>query len=124
MEESSLYRRVAGRPYPELRKISNLLAEELNIEPGDVLIDAPPVDKEVEFKIDVYYPDENVYRSLSEVSPVVRALAQEQFDDYVKRVRIFAAPAVTPQIRGIKNFDELFIRVLDKLDSSQSNQKT
>ncbi len=124
MEESSLYRRVAGRPYPELRKISNLLAEELNIEPGDVLIDAPPVDKEVEFKIDVYYPDENVYRSLSEVSPVVRALAQEQFDDYVKRVRVFAAPAVAPQLRGINNFDELFIRVLDKLDSSQSNQKT
>ena len=34
------------------------------------------------------------WRSLAELSPVVRSLAHEQFDDLVKRVRIFA-PAET-----------------------------
>ena len=34
------------------------------------------------------------WRSLAELSPVVRSLAREQFDNLVKRVRIFA-PAET-----------------------------
>ena len=35
---------------------------------------------------------ENRYRTLGDVSPVVQTLARRQFDDYVKRVRIFAHP--------------------------------
>jgi hypothetical protein len=50
------------------------------------------VEREIEFEIDVYFPKEDCYRSLGEVSPVVRTLARRQFDDYVKRVRIFVHP--------------------------------
>ena len=40
------------------------------------------------------------YRALGEVSPVIRTLATEQFDDYVKRVRIFAHPRVVDDLRA------------------------
>ena len=117
MEEPDLYRRIAGRPYVQIRELSNRLTDYLSISSTDVLIDAPPVNKEVEFKIDVFYSDENVYRSLSDVSPVVRALAKEQFDDYVKRVRIFAAPEVALPLRSIKTLDSTLKRALDDVDS-------
>ncbi|MDD3590432.1 MAG: HD domain-containing protein [Thermoguttaceae bacterium] len=117
MEEPGLYRRIAGRPYAELRALSNNLASQLSIPLTNILIDAPPVDKEVEFKIDVFYPDENTYRPLSEVSPVVRALAKEQFDDYVKRVRIFAAPEVVQQFRETKKVNLALERALEKFES-------
>ncbi|MBR5759805.1 MAG: hypothetical protein IKX88_14540, partial [Thermoguttaceae bacterium] len=119
MEEPDLYRRIAGRPYVQIRELSNRLTDYLSISSTDVLIDAPPVDKEVEFKIDVFYSDENVYRSLSDVSPVVRALAKEQFDDYVKRVRIFAAPEVALPLRSIKTLDSTLKRALDDVDSQK-----
>jgi len=99
MEQAELYRKLAGRPYPWLCDVSEKMYDSLlSGLPGDVtllqacplLIDSPPVEKEVELRIDVYYPKEDVYRSLESVSPVVRSLAREQFDDYVKRVRIFA----------------------------------
>ena len=38
------------------------------------------------------FPKTESYRSLRDVSPVVEALALTQFDDYVKRVRIFIHP--------------------------------
>ncbi len=113
LEEPGLYRRIAGRPYVQIRAISNKMAEYLSISPADVLIDAPPVDKEVEFKIDVFYSDKNVYRPLSKVSPVVRALAKEQFDDYVKRARVFAAPEVARQLQEHNALDSVLERALD-----------
>ncbi|MCL2119782.1 MAG: hypothetical protein FWH27_15305, partial [Planctomycetaceae bacterium] len=74
--------------------------------PTDLLIDAPPVEKEVEFRIDVFYPKERCYRPLEAVSPVVRALAREQFDDHVKRVRVFATPELANQLRENPRFGE------------------
>ena len=118
MEEPALYPRLAGRPYFELREISERFATALGV-PGRLLVDAPPVDKEVEFKIDVFYPEENVYRPLATVSPVVRALAQEQFDDYVKRVRVFAAPEVASTLRLLPDFNARFARAVDEFESSR-----
>lgn len=115
-EEPALYPRLAGRPYSELREISERFATALGV-PGRLLVDAPPVDKEVEFKIDVFYPDENVYRPLATVSPVVRALAQEQFDDYVKRVRVFAAPEVAATLRLLPDFNARFARAVDEFEA-------
>ena len=40
------------------------------------------------------------WRRLEELSPVVRSLAHEQFDDLVKRVRIFAPAAIAAEIAG------------------------
>lgn len=105
-----LYQRIAGRPYGDLVAVAKRLLEkisrELNcsVSPTDLLIDAPPSHKEVEFKVDIYYPKEKKYQPLSLASPVVNALARTQFDDYVKRVRIFAEPALAQRIAGRSDF--------------------
>ena len=93
-----VYRRVAGRQFGELVAISESLAEQASrawgiaVQPTEILVDAPPPHREVEFAVDIYFPKTETYRSLREVSPVVEALALTQFDDYVKRVRIFIHP--------------------------------
>jgi len=95
-QQPDLYRRLAARPYVELQEITTRLIAAVAkrstrpVGPSDILIDAPPVHREIEFQIDIYAPKERTYRPLSSVSPVVAALAKTQFDDYVKRVRIFA----------------------------------
>lgn len=95
-QEPDLYRALAGRPYVDLQELTKAVIAALPGKLGltDVLIDAPPAQREIEFRVDIYSPKENIYRPLSAVSPVVAALAQTQFDDYVKRVRVFAAPGV------------------------------
>jgi hypothetical protein len=55
----------------------------------------------VEFHVEVYFPKESVYRPLAEVSPAVVALATRQFDDYVKRVRVFAHPRLAADLRAL-----------------------
>ena len=47
------------------------------------------------------------YLPLRDVSPVVRTLAQEQFDRYVKRVRLFLHPRLRDAARGLPIVDLL-----------------
>ncbi|HID76091.1 MAG TPA: HD domain-containing protein [Planctomycetaceae bacterium] len=121
-EHGDVYRRLARRPYPWLVACSEQLAQLLSAATGqkaaghEILFDAPPVAREVEFKVDVYYPKEDRYRPLAEVSPVVRTLAHEQFDDYVKRVRIFAHPRVAATLRRLDNLTELVHQAADRTD--------
>ena len=103
-----MYRRLARRPYGELVQCGRArspatLATALgrDVAPHEVLVDAPPAELEVEFDIEVFFPKQNVYRRLGDVSPVVRTLAQEQFDDYVKRVRIFVHPRIAAEARRL-----------------------
>ena len=127
LEQPEVYRLLAGKPYPFLCRCAEELAQSLNRQghrmydasgktrtllPTDILIDAPPVEKEVEFRIDVFYPKERRYRPLEAVSPVVRALAREQFDDYVKRVRIFATPELAKSLHENERFNEQLFEVL------------
>lgn len=107
-DNPSVFAAVARRPYAELVELSGRLAQQLSsqlarpLAAHDVLIDAPPVKLEVQFNIDVrqtakHSPDDAKngsadYVRLSHVSPVVRALATEQFDNFVKRVRVFVSP--------------------------------
>ncbi len=77
------------------------------IESHHILFDAPPVEREVEFNVDVYFLKEQRYRRLVDVSPVVRTLAKEQFDDYVKRVRVFVHPQVVERLRAIGDVSSL-----------------
>jgi len=106
-QSQDLYQRVAGRPYAEVVGISNRLVGILNarhgtgLKPVDLLIDAPPPHREVEFAINVYFPKLGVYRALRDVSPVVEALATTQFDDWVKRVRVFLSPDQTQQLSNV-----------------------
>lgn len=120
MEQPEIYRRLAGRPYWQLCELSNRLSAILpsGYPPISLLIDAPPVKKEVEIKIDVFYSKENCYRALEDVSPVVRAMAREQFDDYAKRVRIFAHPAVAQSLRNDETLRSRLLETLKKESKS------
>ena len=97
-QEPEMYQAVARRPYEFLIQCGDRLAERFSrdlgetLGPTDVLIDAPPPHREVEFRIEVYFAKEDAYRPLHAVSPVIDALARTQFDDYVKRVRLFVHP--------------------------------
>ena len=104
VDHSVIYNRLAYRKYQELVGLMNRLQAEMQSDTRrtedsiQILIDAPPPRREVEFKVDVYFPKEERYRSLTSVSPVVEALARRQFDDYVKKVRIFAAPSIAARL--------------------------
>ena len=104
---------LARRPYSEIVELSARLASRIQaktgmqVNPHEVLIDAPPVKLEVQFQLDVRQRDGN-YRTLGELSPVVHALATKQFDDMAKRVRIFVHPRLRDQVESL-NFAELVL---------------
>jgi HD superfamily phosphohydrolase len=106
-EEPELYRRMARRPYADLLRFAEQIAARLSkklgttVEPHEVLVDAPPTKLEVDFNIDVYFAKDVTYRRLGDISPVVRTLAKEQFDNYVKRVRVFVHPRVAASARAM-----------------------
>jgi uncharacterized protein len=113
-QQRSLYDQIARRPYPWLTACSDELANGLSrelgrrIAPHEVIFDAPPQKREVEFKIDVRFTKEGgVYRSFAEVSPVVETLARRQFDDYVKRVRVFVHPRIADDVRQLPTLVDL-----------------
>ena len=118
-DTSGMFDQLARRPYPWLAACAQQFAHEAStalgrvIAPHEILFDAPPVQREVDFNIDVYFPKEGHYRSLGEISPVVRALGS-QFDDYVKRVRIFAHPRVVEDLRGLSQLNELLQAAIDR----------
>ena len=112
-----IYDRIAGRPFNEIVALSNQLVAAVNSErrldlnPMQLLIDAPPPHREIEFEIDVFFPKRDIFRPLREVSPVVDTLAARQFDDWVKRVRVFTAPQFTQEVQGL-DWDGLLRRHL------------
>jgi hypothetical protein len=106
LHHPDIHRALAGSPYDATTRVAARLAKRLSrrlgmaVAPETLLIDAPPAEREVEFALQVRQRPRDTgdradhWRSLAELSPVVRSLAHEQFDDLVKRVRIFA-PAET-----------------------------
>ena len=109
-----IYHRVAGLSYIELIEASRRLQELLNCgtTPDAVLIDAPPTQLEVQFDLNVYDKMTDSFTPLSERSPVVRILAEEQFDYHVKRVRIFVRSEFADACRSRRDLDELLLRSL------------
>jgi HD superfamily phosphohydrolase len=103
-EQPEIYRQLARRPYTWLVRcaetFANIVSHRLGrrVAPHEVLFDSPPAQLEVEFNVDVFFTKENLYRPLGEVSPVVQTLAHKQFDDYVKRVRIFVHPSIIDEL--------------------------
>ena len=120
-EQPELHQRLARRPYPWLVACAEQLAVLAStalgriVAPHEILFDAPPVAREVEFNVEIFYPKQSCFRSLGEVSPVIRTLATEQFDDYVKRVRIFAHPRVVDELRGLARLPELIGEAIDRM---------
>lgn len=124
-QQDELYSLLAGRPYEFLVRCARNLTRELSrrssigvadLSSADVLIDAPPAHREVEFRVTIYFPREDVYRPLSEVSPVVESLGRRQFDDCVKRVRIFARPDVRSRLADSPEFEALLVEAVAKTD--------
>ena len=103
LNEPELHRALARRPYVDLVRCSEFFAEQLSSLlgkkiPGEsILIDAPPVKLEVQFQVPVLM-ENGEFRPLSDLSPVVQTLATQQFDDVVKRVRIFVAADIRESI--------------------------
>ncbi len=103
VEGAEIHGAIARKPYWWLVATSEKLAERvakstgIAIHAADLLIDAPPAKLEVDINLDVVHRDGQV-RSLREVSPVAAALADHQFDNYVKRVRLFVRPDLLTQI--------------------------
>ncbi len=115
----AVHRALAGRPYGDAVAISARLAAALSqrlqvtIPPHALLIDAPPAEREVEFRIQVRervpHGSGHAWRGLETLSPVVRSLAREQFDDLVKRVRIFCEPAMATAIAGCAELESIVL---------------
>lgn len=120
-EHGELYQRLARRPYPWLAACAERFAAAAGeaignvVAPHEVLFDAPPTHREIEFHVEVYFAKEDRYRALGDVSPVVRTLAREQFDDYVKRVRIYVHPRLMQQLRQAADVHALLEQTLDSM---------
>ncbi len=120
-QRGDLHRRLARRPYSWLvlcaDELSRRLAHEagLQIRPGDVLIDAPPVKLEVDINVTVVGRDGSV-RALADVSPVADALARQQFDDHVKRVRIFVRPDLRESLLPLISDDVWIDRAIQTVE--------
>ncbi|MCU0720126.1 MAG: HD domain-containing protein [Pirellula sp.] len=91
----------------ELRETAGKLASEISKKigvaccPFDLLIDTPPASLDVQFRMEVLLRN-GQFRPLGDISPMVQALATQQFDETVKRVRIFASPFLASKIRESK----------------------
>jgi hypothetical protein len=70
----------------------------------------------VQFNVEIHFPKEDCFRPLGDVSPVVRTLAREQFDDYVKRVRVFLHPRLLPAADQLSDRDALVREAVDMSD--------
>ncbi|MDZ7619804.1 MAG: metal-dependent phosphohydrolase, partial [Patescibacteria group bacterium] len=122
LEERELYYRLARRPYPWLvacsERFATLCSSALGrvVAPHEILFDAPPMTREVQFNVEIHFPKEGCYRTLDEASPVVRTLATEQFDDYVKRVRVFAHPRILEPLRGLTTLRDLLCEAIDRTE--------
>lgn len=123
-QEREWYERIARQPYPWLVDASEAFAAAASrqigrrIAPHEILFDAPPVKREVEFHVEVFFPKENIYRTLAEVSPAVHTLATRQFDDFVKRVRIFAHPSVAAELAQLNSIESLMEETLSTLSAA------
>ena len=118
LRNPAIHRALAGRTYDDKVVIAGRLAAAISrrigiaVGPDDLLIDAPPAEREVEFRLTVREPQDGSssrgfsnfsnfsWRRFEELSPVVRSLAHEQFDDLVKRVRLFAPSDTAAAIAG------------------------
>ncbi len=126
-ENETIYRRLARQPYPWLAVCSRELAQIIEAETGQpthgtqVLIDAPPVGLEVQFDIDVRTGNGS-FRKLGDMSPVVKALATHQFDDFVKRIRVFIDPEHTRIKQARDNLSVWLERAIEQTSTASTQE--
>ena len=115
-----LHNTLAGLSYKNLVHVSNGFVQRLAkktgaiIKPNDILIDAPPREREIEFNLQVccrgqLYERKLHWRSLVEMSPVTQSLAQLQFDHLVKQVRIFGSDEAVSAIQYATGLEDILL---------------
>ena len=115
-----LHNTLAGLSYKNLVHVSNGFVQRLAkktgtiIKPNDILIDAPPREREIEFNLQVccrgqINERELHWRSLVEMSPVTQSLAQLQFDHLVKQVRIFGSDEAVSAIQYATGLEDILL---------------
>jgi HD superfamily phosphohydrolase len=120
-QERELYDQLARRPYPWLAHCAEQFAVLAStalgrrIAPHEILFDSPPAKRETEFSVEIYFSKENRYRPLAEVSPIVQTLTTGQFDDYVKRVRLFVHPSLVADLRRLPNISQLVSEAVERM---------
>lgn len=122
-DHANVHEALGRKPYSQLAKCAELLAEELSCSlarpllPTEVLIDAPPRKLEVQFRLSILddpSSGSDAFSPLADRSPVVRALATEQFDNFVKQVRVFVAPDRRDELRVSQSqLAELLVKVAE-----------
>ena len=113
-QEREWYERIARQPYAwlvagqrSLRRRRQQAASAAGSPRTKCCSTPRRVRREVEFHVEVFFPKENVYRTLAEVSPAVHTLATRQFDDYVKRVRIFVPRGLADELSRLGSLDPI-----------------
>lgn len=122
LHHAAVHTAVAGRRYADLVRISHRLATLAGarlgqpIDPNTLLVDAPPAEREIEFRLQVRERRPGgegssawAWIPLADRSPLIRSLAREQFDDVVKRVRIFAPDEVAARLAACPGLEELVL---------------
>jgi len=122
LRHPAIHRRLAGRSYDDKVAIAGRLAAAISSRTGiplgvdGLLIDAPPAEREVEFRLTIRDRVRDAsgstgicWRGLEALSPVVRSLAHEQFDDLVKRVRLFAPEPVAAAIANAAGLEDMIL---------------
>ena len=119
-QSPELYERLARRPFAALAEYANHLADRLStvlqqpVHATDLVFDAPPPQREIQFQVEIHDLKMDTYRPLDVVSPVVSSLAREQFDDYVKRVRLFVHPRLRTPLRSLPDLPQLIAELLGR----------
>lgn len=124
-DDPGVYEKLRGRPHRWLTCCAERFAESASrrlgrvVAPHQIVFDAPPARREVQFDVEIFFAKEGRYRPLGEVSPVVRVLAEEQFDDYVKRVRVFAHPDI---VEGLRRLDDTTALVEGAVEETEQQE--
>lgn len=127
LDGGGVHAALSRRPYWWLVACAEQLAQQLSKQTGiavhaaDVLIDAPPVKLEVDINVDVIGRDGSI-RALGQVSPVASSLAHQQFDDQVKRVRVFVRDdlrePLTASLPSPHQWSEALLATVDNTESN------
>ena len=162
-EQNELYFQLARRSYTWTESFCTRFAELASSALGEtiptdaILLDVPPCRRETEVRIDLFYPKEQKYRRLEDVSPIIQTFVRSQpipplnpnsrlittspptlipqnatetktircitesahayrFDDYVKRVRLFADPLYVPRLRRLPQLADLVWQAASECD--------
>lgn len=119
----AVHHALAGRSYLAMTTVSARLAAlasrrlGCSISADTLIVDAPPAEREVEFRIQVREraagSSQPTWRWLEDLSPVVRSLAREQFDSLVKRVRVFAPADDAARLACCQDLETLLLEAAD-----------